>query len=277
MKIYPCAKINIGLNVVGKRPDGYHNLETIFYPIPLTDELEIDMKNTEAPSHAELELYGNPIKGNPQDNLIIRAYNILAKDFKIAPVKIRLKKNIPTEAGLGGGSSDAASTLILLNKLNNLNLSANQLIEYAAKLGADCSFFIESFPSYATGIGDRLEHINITNELKDKWIILVKPDISISTREAYSGVQPKKADACCKDAIMQPISTWNKLLTNDFEKSIFERYPRLSFIKNELYKQGAIFSQMSGSGSTIYGIFNEKPSKKIESLFNDDFVTVLPL
>jgi len=248
MLAFANAKINIGLNVTEKRTDGYHNIETIFYPIKLYDVIEI----TDA-THTHCILKGLPVPGNPQDNLCMKAYALLARDFDLPHQQITLLKNIPIGAGLGGGSSDAAFLLKLVNEKFKLNLSNLELKKYASQLGADCAFFIDNKPMFATGIGDQLEPVELDLSLYN--IVLVKPDIHVSTANAYAGIYPKKPLTSVKDLLPLPLITWREAIGNDFERSVLEIYPEIGNIKAELYHSGAIFALMSGSGSTVYAVF----------------------
>ena len=270
----PCAKINLGLNVVARRADGYHDLETIFYPIPLCDTLEITRIEEQSPSdpRCELTITGHAIEGNQQDNLVVKAFRLLARDHQLGRVQIHLHKQIPSQAGLGGGSSDAAFTLRMLNKLFDLNLTNEKMHQYATKLGADCAFFITSRPAYATGIGDHLSPIDeLARQLHNYYIVIVKPDVAISTREAYTSLVPSRPNTCCRDIVREPIEQWREMLSNDFETPILSRYPELSAIKVALYNAGAVYAQMSGSGSAFFGLFKEEPVE-IEKFFGKDFV-----
>lgn len=254
-----CAKINLGLNVVRKRSDGYHDIETIFYPIPLYDELTILPAEGDAP-HCQLIIEGLPIDCDTKDNLICKAYNVLAENFNLPPIVAKLQKTIPMQAGMGGGSSDAATMLCLLNNHFSLNLSDNQLENFAKTLGADCPFFITKNPSFATGIGEVLTPVpNLHERLKGKHILIVKPPYHVSTKEAYSLITPREPEISCDEAILQPIESWKNLLTNDFEKSVFAKFPRMQQLKDTLYQLGATFALMSGSGSALFGIYETEP------------------
>lgn len=252
MIIYPRAKINLGLNIVEKRPDGYHNLETVFYPIDIHDTLEVVPSN-----QLNLHLSGAPLEGDPNKNLVIRAWQLLQKDYGIPPVDIRLNKAIPSQAGLGGGSSDGAFMLRLLNDLFQLNIPLEELIQKAASLGADCPFFITDSPAYAEGIGEKLSPISL--DLSQYHLLIIKPPVAVSTREAFANIIPQQTEVKCRDIVKQDIRTWREQLMNDFEDSIFPQYPRLKEIKQQLYQQGALYAAMSGSGSSLYGFFEEKP------------------
>ena len=255
MITYPNAKINLGLNIVEKRPDGYHNLETIFYPIALQDALEVTQ--LEGEKEYALALSGTPIEGDPDQNLVVKAYKLLKSDFpNLPPVNIHMFKHIPTGAGLGGGSADAAFMLKLLNDKFQLKLSVEQLEEYASRLGADCAFFIQNKPVFASGIGNIFEQVQVS--LKGYYIVLVKPDVFVSTKEAYSLVKPKKPAQSLKEIARMPVETWRATMKNDFEESVFKLYPEIAAIKDKLYDMGAIYASMSGSGSSVFGIFREQ-------------------
>lgn len=269
MIIYPNSKINIGLNVVEKRKDGYHNLETVFYPINLQDALEIENIDGEAPECGyQLKVAGTILDGTPDDNLIIKAYKLLKKDFDLPPVSIYLYKHIPIGAGLGGGSSDAAYMIKALNSRYNLGLTPQKMEEYAVMLGADCPFFINNKPVFATGIGNIFQPIDLS--LKGKTLVLVKPDIFVSTRDAYSAVTPKAPQASLTELLSQPIETWKDTVVNDFEASVFPKYPEIAAIKDKLYDLGAVYASMSGSGSSVYGIFNA-PVENVDEKFSGYF------
>lgn len=242
------AKINIGLQVLSKREDGYHNLETVFYPIPLYDIVEVIRADA-----TRLVLSGQQIEGDIQDNLCMRAYELLRRDFDLAPVEIHLHKTIPTGAGLGGGSSDATAVLKALDKEFDLALEADDLERYASQLGADCAFFVRNTPVLARGRGD--EFASIALDLQGYSMLLVKPDIYISTKEAYAGVSIDPAGRQLSEMISRPVEQWKELISNDFEKGIFKEYPALQGIKDTLYVLGAEYVAMSGSGSAIYALF----------------------
>lgn len=273
MITFPCAKINLGLNIVSKRPDGYHNLETVFYPIPLTDALEIKYMDEKFPSESpcDLKITGNDIDCNEEDNLVIKAYQLLAADFQLPRVHAHLVKRIPTQAGLGGGSSDAAYMIRLLDERFRLNIGIPEMERYAAKLGADCAFFITADPSYAEGIGDVLMPVDVpVAGLGGYYLAVVKPSVAVSTRDAYAAIVPKTPAKCCRDIVRQPIETWKDELVNDFEASIFAMHPELAAIKQSLYDAGAVYAAMSGSGSALFGIFREQPTgleKEFEGMF----------
>lgn len=249
MKSFPNCKINIGLNVVSKRRDGYHDIESVFYPIPFCDELEINPADGFSFSQN-----GIPLDCDNEKNLCVKAYRLLKKDFpQMGNVCIRLTKNIPSGAGLGGGSSDAAFTLKMLNGIFNLNISTSKLEEYAVRLGADCAIFIENRPKFASGLGNVFSETK--TDLSGYRLLLVKPDVGVSTAEAYKGVIPHKPVFNLRNLDRFPISEWQDLAVNDFEKSVFGKLPVLAEIKKKIMCHGALYSAMSGSGSTIYGIF----------------------
>ena len=268
MIIYPNAKINLGLNVVEKRLDGYHNLETVFYPIPLQDAIEItavdNEKQTEENVDYRLKVTGNLLDGTPDDNLVIKAYRLLRNDFDIAPCAFNVFKHIPTGAGLGGGSSDAAFTIKALNDRFGLGLTDTQMEKYAARLGADCAFFIRNKPVMATGIGNVFSPIDLS--LKGKTLVLVKPDIFVSTPDAYRLVKPHKPEQSLAELLKQPIETWKDNVKNDFEVSVFAKYPEIAGIKDMLYDLGAVYASMSGSGSSVFGIFDQ-PLEHVDDSF----------
>lgn len=256
MLTLPNAKINLGLNVVAKRADGYHDLETVFYPVPITDALEVFPMDPHFPSavDCDLKVTNIHIEGDEQKNLVVRAYQLLKQDFPTLPrIHAHLYKGIPTQAGMGGGSSDCGFMITLLNRQFQLGLTDQQMIDYAARLGADCAFFVLNQPCYAEGIGERLEPIAL--DLKDWYLAVVRPDIPVSTREAFSLVHPEHPAQNCRDIVMQPVETWRDALTNDFEKSVFAIHPEIVAIKDQLYEMGAVYAAMSGSGSSLFGLF----------------------
>lgn len=278
---FPCAKINLGLNITEKRADGYHNLETVFFPIPICDALEIKTMDERFPSNVacDLKVTGNNVCCNENDNLIVKAYNMIAADFDIPRVHAHLYKNIPSEAGLGGGSSDAAYMIRLLDQRFRINIGNAEMEKYAARLGADCPFFITAEPSYAEGIGEILSPVNITdNNLEGYSLVVVKPQIAVSTKEAFSSITPRKSLMCCREIVAQPIETWKDALCNDFEESVFGIYPQLNDIKNRIYTLGAAYAQMSGSGSSLFGIFkSDVDEQSIKNEFADCRTFVMKL
>lgn len=278
---FPCAKINLGLNITEKRADGYHNLETVFFPIPICDALEIKTMDERFPSNVDcdLKVTGNNVCCNENDNLIVKAYNMIAADFDIPRIHAHLYKNIPSEAGLGGGSSDAAYMIRLLDQRFRINIGNAEMEKYAARLGADCPFFITAEPSYAEGIGEILSPVNITdNNLEGYCLVVVKPQIAVSTKEAFSNITPRKPLMCCREIVAQPIETWKDALCNDFEESVFGIYPQLNDIKNRIYTLGAAYAQMSGSGSSLFGIFkSDVDEQSIKNEFADCRTFVMKL
>lgn len=256
MVLFPNCKINLGLNITGKREDGYHDLVTVFYPIPLKDALEAVVADQDA-AVVRFTSSGLPISGIPENNLCLKAWGLLKKDIpELTHVRIHLHKAIPMGAGLGGGSANGAFTLLLLNKLLQLGLSEKQLLQYALQLGSDCPFFIKNKPCIATGRGEIMEEIKL--DLSGFYFVLVNPGIHISTAEAFAGIIPGKPEISIAELIKLPVDTWKNRLTNDFEKSIEKKYPVIARIKSTLYNHGALYASMSGSGSTVYGIFPEK-------------------
>ncbi len=254
MLLFPNAKINIGLNIISRRDDGYHNIETVFYPIGLKDALEFVENHSK---EINLSLSGIPMYSEPQSNLVLKAYHLLASVKKLPGLDIHLYKAIPFGAGLGGGSSDAAFFLKALNTYFELKLSNEELKKLALQLGADCSFFIENTPSLATGIGEILEPVEVN--LKGYCLILIKPSLGVVTREAYSKITPQIPDYPLSDSLKKKPEEWIKFIKNDFESSVFQIYPQIEIIKNHLAEKGAIYASMSGSGSSVFGLFNSEP------------------
>ncbi|MEP0986545.1 4-(cytidine 5'-diphospho)-2-C-methyl-D-erythritol kinase [Ekhidna sp.] len=251
MITFPNAKINLGLNIVSKREDGYHNIESCFYPIPWQDSLEV----IEAASFGFYS-YGLDIPGNSSTNLCIKAYELIRANHDIPPVEIHLLKNIPMGAGLGGGSADGAFTLKMLNNLFELGLSNSQLEAYALQLGSDCPFFIKNQPAIANGRGEQLETIAL--DLSGYYLVIHNPGIHVSTQEAYAGVKPQIPTTPIADIIHTPKNEWKEVLFNDFEASIFPNHPEIEQLKKEMYEAGASYASMTGSGSTVYGLFEEE-------------------
>ncbi len=273
MITFPNAKINLGLNIVKRRSDGYHNIETVFYPISLTDVLEIVPARD---GETTLRCYGNPVDCPVEKNLVMKACRLMQERYDIQPVEIHLYKHIPDGAGLGGGSSDAAHTLVMLNKMFELGISDADLAAMAATLGADCAFFVYNRPMMATGIGDVLSPLDV--DLKGKTLLLVKPPVGVDTRTAYSRVAPAKPVVDLAQTIAQPVESWDGLLVNDFEPSVFAALPQLWLIKAQLMDAGAQYAAMSGSGSTVFGIFNsDKLAETAADTFTDCATFVLHL
>jgi len=252
MLIFPNAKINIGLNVLNRRDDGYHNLETIFYPVNIKDALEIVVAD-----ELSFESSGLEIPGRVEDNLCIKGYHLLKKDFDLPPVKIHLHKHIPIGAGLGGGSADAAFFIRLINQNFNLGMTDEQMIGYARKLGADCAFFIKNKPMFAFEIGDEFEPVRL--DLSKYQVVLVMPPVHVSTAEAYRGVKPAPVKDSLMDLIYEPIADWKKYIKNDFEASVFKNHPEIRGVKAAFYEAGALYASMSGSGASVFGIFETMP------------------
>jgi 4-diphosphocytidyl-2-C-methyl-D-erythritol kinase len=290
MILYPNCKINLGLNIVGKRTDGYHDIETLFLPIPLCDCLEI------TPAHEDsFVMDGRELDCSAQDNLVVRVLNMLrAEDMDIPPVAIRLTKNIPSGAGLGGGSTDAAFMMKGLNELFDLHLTDAQMAARVGRLGADCPVFIANKPVYAEGKGDIFTQLSVPlvqkqyfalppvgsvlppsislsmpATLDGYWLVLVKPNDFISTREAYASVTPVPSQVSLNDIISQPVKTWRGRMVNDFEASVFPTHPVVSGICDQLYMLGASYAAMSGSGSTVFGLFRQQPV--LGDVFADHF------
>jgi 4-diphosphocytidyl-2-C-methyl-D-erythritol kinase len=253
MLSFPNCKINLGLHILGKREDGFHNLETVFYPLAFKDALEL-MPLSNSTTDIEFTGTGLAVAGNMEDNLCVKAYHLLKKDFPQLPaVKIHLHKAIPMGAGLGGGSADASFMLNMLNEKFKLNLSTPKLLNYALPLGSDCPFFSINKPCFATGRGEILEEIKI--DLSAYKIVLINPGIHVNTGWAFSNITPALPAKSVKEIVQQPIETWKAELKNDFEMAVFTVHPQVKEIKESLYQQGAIYAAMSGSGSTVFGIF----------------------
>jgi 4-diphosphocytidyl-2-C-methyl-D-erythritol kinase len=269
MILYPHAKINIGLSVIEKRSDGFHNIETVFYPVPLCDTLTVEHVTSSKAQKLNFICDNVALTScDPLDNLCCKAYNLLDADFNLPPTSIRLRKAIPVGAGLGGGSSDAAYTLLALNDLYKLQISNEKLTNYASRLGSDCAFFLQRNPAFGTGKGDILEPVSLS--LSGYHIVLIKSSIFVSTAEAYSSVIPEKKSFHLPELLQAPVTDWRKTVFNDFEKSIFKKFPEIGKIKERLYDAGALYASMSGSGGSVYGIFKENPIK-IAKLFPDSF------
>lgn len=260
MVLFPNCKINLGLHIIRKREDGYHDLETVFYPIALKDALEAVLTEKNG---IQFSSSGLPVAGNPHDNLCVKAYHLLQKDFPDIPgLQLHLHKHIPMGAGLGGGSSNGAFALLLINQLCNLGLSREQLIPYALQLGSDCPFFILNQPCYAEGRGERMEPLSL--DLSAYRFVLINPGIHISTAKAFAGIKPVKPERSIKEIIGLPISQWKESLVNDFEKNILPSHPGITAAKAELYAKGAVYASMTGSGSTVYGIFPKEIRPKLQ-------------
>jgi 4-diphosphocytidyl-2-C-methyl-D-erythritol kinase len=262
--VFPSSKINIGLRILKKRNDGYHDLETIFYPLNFNDVLEIvEYKGTARSSTIPFTMSGLKIEGPIKNNLCIKAYKLLKKNYPSLPhIQMHLHKVVPSRAGLGGGSADAAYTLKLLNEKFKLRMTTEQLMNYALELGSDCPFFILNAPCYATGRGEITEPIAL--DLSNYKIAIVNPGISINTGKAFLQIRPSEPRQTLKDIVKIPIERWKDHIYNDFEKIAFLQYPEIVEIKDQLYTSGALYASMSGSGSTMYGIFPKKASLKLK-------------
>jgi len=308
MICFPNAKINLGLHIISRREDGYHNIETVFYPIGLKEALEIvptcpNVKSAptspDVPPAADdkdvrfanagpylttrsAELGGEPVlspqyrffqtgnvvHGNEGDNLVIKALKLISTVKLLPPIDIHLFKKIPLGAGLGGGSSDAAFMLRMLNDNFSLGYPDEELMHLATRLGADCPFFIHNRPAFATGIGDLLEPMEL--DLSSWFLLLVKPDVVVNTKEAYAMVTPRQPELSLKEIVTKPVMEWRELMKNDFETAVFKKYPQICRIKQQLYDLGAVYASMSGSGSSVYGLFQREPDLK--EMFSDHFI-----
>ncbi len=253
MVVFPNCKINLGLHILRKREDAFHDLETIFYPLPLQDGLEI-IQNTSPAVDVEFSTTGLTVQGTDADNICVKAYQLLRTDFpQLPPVKIHLHKTIPMGAGLGGGSANGAFTLSLLNKKFDLRIPEEKLVDYSSELGSDCPFFIKNTPCYASGRGEVLEDIGL--DLSAYKFVIVNPDIHINTGWAFSQITPSPNKLCLKETIQLPVEEWKDHLVNDFEEVVLIHHPEIKNCKKQLYKWGALYASMAGSGSTVYGIF----------------------
>ena len=268
MITFPNCKINLGLSIIRKRTDGYHDLETVFYPIQIKDALEIIETSNSSQSGAgdgnnlQCSISGLTIDGDIENNLCVKAYHLLKKDFPDLPsVQIHLHKVIPIGAGLGGGSANGAFTLTLLNKKFELGLTEEVLIKYALQLGSDCPFFIKNTPSFATGRGENLEPVDV--DLRGYKLIIVHPGIYVNTGLAFSNIKLYRRSGSVKEIIQQPVSLWKQELRNDFEEPIFSKHPEIKKIRDELYDSGAVYASMTGSGSAVYGFFEKDKSTSI--------------
>ena len=268
MIVFPNCKINLGLHITRKRPDGYHDLETVFYPLPLKDALEITVQQpgTENPEQEGLSFVtsGLTVAGDAANNLCVKAWRLLKNDFpQLPPVQLHLHKAIPMGAGLGGGSSDAAFTLRLINDRFKLGLTTEKLLDYSLQLGSDCPFFIINKPCIATGRGELLQSIPL--DLSGYTFLLVYPDVHINTGWAFSQITPAPPVQSMQGIIQQSPSTWKNVLVNDFEAPVCGLHPELQHIKDSLYAAGAVYASMTGSGSSFYGLFPK--GKTPEGLF----------
>lgn len=267
MIVFPNAKINIGLNITERCADGYHNLETVFYPLMIKDALE-----AVEGSALTFQSSGIPIPGDEQNNLCLNAYQLLKKDFELPPLSIHLHKHIPIGAGLGGGSADAAFFINLINQSYDLGLSSDAMMDYARQLGADCAFFINNEPVYAYDKGDRFENIEI--DLSAYKLILVMPPVHVSTAQAYTGIKPAPVQTSLKELITRPINEWKRSIKNDFEEHIFKAFPIIKEVKDGLYNAGALYASMSGSGASVFGIFENTPDLSSLAQYSQVFYNV---
>lgn len=277
------AKINLGLHVTSRRSDGYHDLETVFYPIPLFDALELIVQ-PDSTKEISLIMSGISIQGNLEDNLVCKAYHLLADKYNLPSVTAYLKKIIPLGAGMGGGSSDATMMLKMLIDLFHLSISDDELEVLAAQLGADCAFFVGNKPVYAEGIGNVFSPILC--DLKGYQLLLVKPNVFVSTKDAFAYVVPRDKKLTMpkvnlRDVIKEPVSKWRELMVNDFEQSVFVKFPILQSLKKELYDAGAEYVAMSGSGATVFGLFSQDNFIQLDKITvtksDDTFVRLLNL
>jgi 4-diphosphocytidyl-2-C-methyl-D-erythritol kinase len=257
MVVFPNAKINLGLNVTEKRPDGYHNLETVFFPIPLLDILELEKNEL---NQTRFTCSGIEIPNDGKDNLVVRTFKKIQDKFDLPHVDIHLHKNIPTGAGLGGGSADAAFMINLCAAYFNLEYPENYAFDLAKSIGADCPFFLYNQACFAQGIGDEISPISFN--LKNYYLVLVYPNIHVSTALAYQGIVPQKKGINLPSELSKDIIQWKNFVVNDFEKSVFNQFPVIADVKEQLYNQGALYASMSGSGAAVFGIFNQEPDFK---------------
>jgi 4-diphosphocytidyl-2-C-methyl-D-erythritol kinase len=262
---FPNAKINIGLNITEKRPDGFHNLETVFFPVGWSDALEFVESG-----QLQFTTSGIPVSGAPESNLVMKAYRLLKDDYQLPALKIHLHKQIPFGAGLGGGSADAAFMLIMLNKYFELNISEEKLVAYSAILGSDCPFFILNKPVFATGRGELMNIIDL--RLNGLFLFIVKPPVEVSTAKAFQFVVPKKSEFSLTELIKLPVSQWKDKISNQFETSVFQQYPEIEMLVKTVYANGAEYASMSGSGSCVFGIFR-KPLQNLQRIFPSNHLT----
>ncbi|MCF6170878.1 MAG: 4-(cytidine 5'-diphospho)-2-C-methyl-D-erythritol kinase [Bacteroidales bacterium] len=255
MICFPNGKINLGLRVLAKRADGFHDIESLLFPVPINDALEF------LPADAfQLTISGFPISGATTDNLVFKAWKLLCQQYDIPAVKVCLHKAIPLQSGLGGGSADAAFFIRAANVFFSLGMDESKMREMAVQLGSDCPFFIENKPVLARGKGDVLQAVNIS--LKGKYLLVCQPKALVSSREAYTLIKPGISKTGIKEVVAKPIEQWRDLLKNDFEDVLFDLHPEIREIKNSMHKMGAIYSSMTGSGSAVYGIFDQSPDRK---------------
>ena len=264
MVVFPNAKINLGLRVTGKRPDGYHNLDTVFYPLPLYDILEVISLGNNAAEEITITISGKKVAGEIQSNLCYKAYHLLKKDFPTLPsIAVHLHKHIPMGAGMGGGSSDGAYMLKLLNEKFNLNITDEALSNYALQLGSDCPFFIYNKACHATGRGEIIQPIEL--DLSNFKLVLICPGIHVSTAAAFANIHIDEAISPCSTLVQNPVATWKNTLKNDFETTVFKQHPILAEIKDQLYQAGATYASLTGTGSTVYGIFEKDAPIELSS------------
>ena len=259
MITYPIAKVNLGLLVTEKRSDGFHNIETVFYPVPVQDALEVVES-----SKFQINITGIDLNENPEKNLVVKAYQLLNETYKLPPVQIHLHKNIPVGAGLGGGSADASYMLLLLNEMFQLDISEKQLLAYALQLGSDCPFFVNPRPVFAVGRGEQIEDIDV--DLSGFYLILIKPPVHVSTSEAYKHMVPANSRISLKALVHFSVAKWQGNIQNQFERYVFSEHPEVGEIKQKLYDLGATFALMSGSGSAVYGLFRSE-KRSLDSHF----------
>jgi 4-diphosphocytidyl-2-C-methyl-D-erythritol kinase len=264
---FPNAKINIGLNIIGRREDGFHNIETIFYPVGLCDVLEI-IPDPSLKTPIQYKNTGMKIYSKEHQNLCVKAVQLLAEKYTIPPLRMHLHKLIPIGSGLGGGSSDATHVLVMLNKILGLKINEEELMPMAASLGSDCPFFIRNKPVFASGKGEQFTDIKLS--LKNYYVVIVKPKVHVNTTDAYRNAVPSVPSASLKELIRLPVTKWKDTIQNDFEKTIFEKFTVIRNIKTKLYKYGAVYASMSGSGSSVYGIFQEE--KSLDNSFRNCFI-----
>jgi len=267
MVLFPNAKINIGLNILRKREDGFHDIETLFYPIGLKDALEFVVNGT---NKVEFNSTGIALGIHPEQNIVVKAYRLLQKERTLPGLTIHLHKVIPSGAGLGGGSADAAFFMKSLNDHFELNISSEKLKFLAGRLGADCSFFLNNTPAYATGKGDQLQPLSMS--LKGYHLLLIKPSFGVETKSAYSGVVPRAYEIDFKEIVCGELANWKDRIKNDFEENVFPQFPELSEIKSKLTEMGADYVSMSGSGSSIYGLFARKPDSTLVDFPPENFI-----
>jgi len=272
MILFPNAKINLGLRVIERRSDGFHNIETLFIPVDLCDVLEFN--SSERPGNT-IKVTGILPENDPEDNLVIGAWKLMHEKYNIPHLNIHLHKIIPIGAGLGGGSSDAAFMLKGINDYFNCGCSIAELKEMAARLGSDCPFFIENVPALGTGRGEELQTLDCS--LNQYKVLLVNPGIHISSKEAYSGVTPGKQTQSLKDLVKKPITDWKNCIYNDFENSIFPKYPKIQEIKSSMYSSGAVYSSMTGSGSTLFGLYSKLEKDDIDTLFPGVIISIIDI